>query len=100
WYHGWTIVAVCILCQSVANGLTYNALSLFLRGWSVDLHTPISRLTLGVAIMGTMCAVISPLVGALADKYPARRLFVCGLLGMALFYVGVGSMTAAWQLLV
>lgn len=100
WYHGWTIVAVCILCQSVANGLTYNALSLFLRPWSLDLHTPISRLTLGVAIMGTVCAAVSPLVGALADKYPARRLFVCGLLGMALFYVGVGSMTAAWQLLV
>ncbi len=99
WYHGWNIVAVCILSQSVANGLTYNSLSLFMRGWSAELHTPISHLQLAVAIMGTVCAAVSPLVGALADKYPARRLFVVGLLGMALFYVGVASVTQAWQLL-
>ncbi len=100
WYHGWNIVAVCILSQSVANGLTYNSLSLFMRGWSTELHTPISHLQLAIAIMGTVAAGVSPFVGALADKYPARRLFVCGLLGMALFYAGVGSVTAAWQLLV
>jgi MFS family permease len=100
WYHGWNIVAVCILSQAMGNGLTYNALSQFLPGWSQDLHTPISRLMLTVAIMGTVAAVISPFVGALADKYPARRLLVIGLLGMALFYVLVGSVTASWQLLV
>jgi MFS family permease len=99
WYHGWNIVAVCILSQSVGNGLTYNSLSLFMRGWSAELHTPISHLQLAVAIMGTVAAGVSPFVGALADKYPARRLLVSGLLGMALFYVCVGSVTAAWQLL-
>ncbi len=100
WYHGWNIVAVCILSQAMGNGLTYNALSLFLKGWSQELNTPISHLTLTVAIMGTVAAVVSPFVGALADKYPARRLLVIGLLGMALFYVLVGSVTASWQLLV
>jgi MFS family permease len=100
WYHGWNIVAVCILSQAMGNGLTYNALSLFLKGWSQELNTPISHLTLTVAIMGTVAAIVSPFAGALADKYPARRLLVCGLLGMALFYVCVGSVTAAWQLLV
>jgi MFS family permease len=100
WYHGWNIVAVCILSQAMGNGLTYNALSLFLRGWSEELHTPISHLTLTVAIMGTVAAFASPFVGALADKYPARRLLVSGLVGMALFYVLVGSVTASWQLLV
>ena len=100
WYYGWNIVAVCILSQSMGNGLTYNALSQFLPGWSRDLHTPISHLMLTVAIMGTVAAIAAPFVGALADKYPARRLLVCGLLGIALFYVCVGSVTAAGQLLV
>jgi len=100
WYHGWNIVAVCILSQTMGNGLTYNALSLFLKGWSQELNTPISHLTLTVAIMGTVAALVSPFVGALADKYPARRLLVIGLLGMAVFYVLVGSVTASWQLLV
>lgn len=99
WYHGWNIVAVCILSQVAANGLTYNAFSLFLRDWSKELHTPISRLQLAVAFMVLPAAVISPMVGALADKYPARRLFVCGLLGMSLFYLAMSTVTAAWQLL-
>jgi len=100
WYHGWNIVAVCILAQAMGNGLTYNALSQFLPRWSHDLHTPISQLMLTVAIMGTVAALVSPFVGALADKFPARRLLVSGLLGIALFYIGVGSVTASWQLLV
>jgi MFS family permease len=99
WYHGWNIVAVCILSQTVANGLTYNSFTLFLRDWSAQLHTPISSLTLCVALMALVAAVSAPVIGALADQYPARRLFVCGLLGMALFYIGVGSITATWQLL-
>jgi hypothetical protein len=50
WYHGWNIVAVCIVSQVAANGLTYNAFSLFLRDWSRELHAPISRLQLAVKV--------------------------------------------------
>jgi MFS family permease len=46
-----------------------------------------------------VAALVSPVVGALADKYPARRLFGWGLLGMAIFYVAISSATAAWQIL-
>jgi len=99
WYHGWNIVAVCILSQVAANGLTYNAFSLFLRDWSAELHAPISQLHLGLAAMALVAAGIAPLVGALADKYPTRRLFGCGLLGMALFYIAISTVGAAWQML-
>jgi MFS family permease len=99
WYYGWNIVAACILSQTVANGLTYNAFSLFLRDWSTQLNTPISRLTLGVAGMALVAALSAPVVGVLADKYPARRLFVGGLLGMATFYVAISAVTATWQFL-
>lgn len=99
WYYGWSIVAVCILSQAVANGLTYNSLSLFYEDWSTQLNAPKSYLMLAIGLMGTVAAMISPFVGALADKFPARRLFTYGLLGIALFYLAVGSIKAAWQLL-
>jgi MFS family permease len=98
WYHGWNIVAVCILSQVAANGLTYNAYSLFLRGWSEELHAPVSQLQLPIAGMALVAALISPMIGVLADKYPARRLLGWGLLGMALFYVAISSVTATWQI--
>jgi MFS family permease len=99
WYHGWNVVAVCILSQVAANGLTYNALSLFLPGWSKELHTPVSKLQLvTVAVMALVSAGLSPFVGTLADKYPARPLFALGLLGMAAFYAAISMVTEAWQI--
>src|ERR1700731_4923799 len=98
WYHGWNIVAVCVLSQVAANGLTYNAYSLFLRDWSQELHAPVSQLQLPIAGMALVAALISPMVGVLADKYPARRLLGWGLLGMALFYVAISTVTATWQI--
>ena len=99
WYHGWNVVAVCILSQVAANGLTYNAFSLFLPGWSTALQTPISRLQLPVAAMALVAALISPMAGAFADKFPARRLLGFGLFGMAIFYVAISTVTASWQIL-
>ena len=98
WYHGWNIVAVCVLSQTVANGLPVNAFSLFLRDWSAQLHTPISTLQLGIAAFGLVCASLSPKAGVFADKYPARWLMGGGLIGIALFYLGVSFVTASWQL--
>ena len=100
WYHGWNVVAVCVLSQVAANGLTYNAYSLFLRDWSAQLNAPISMLQLPIAAMALVAALISPFVGAMADKYAARRLLGWGLVGIAIFYLAVSATTAAWQLVV
>lgn len=98
WYHGWNIVAVCVLAQAVANGLPVNAFSLFLHDWSAQLHTPISTFQLGIAAFGLFSAFLSPKVGVFADKYPARWLMGGGIIGIALFYLGVSLVTASWQL--
>src|SRR5579862_1810483 len=99
WYHGWTIVAVCILSQATANGLTYNAFSLFLRGWSSEFHAPISQLQLSLSAMGLVTCLLSPFVGMIADKYPARWMFACGLVGMSIFFLGISFATRAWHVL-
>jgi MFS family permease len=99
WYHGWNIVAVCVLSQAAANGLPVNSFSLFLQDWSAQLHQPVSFFQLGLAALGIFSAFGSPPVGVLADKYPARWLMGGGLLGIALFCLGVSFVTASWQLL-
>jgi len=99
WYHGWNIVVVCVLAQTAANGLPINAFSLFLHDWSVELNAPISSLQLALAALGLAAAIFSPIVGPLADKYPARWMMGGGVFGIALFYIGVSFVTARWQLL-
>jgi MFS family permease len=98
WYYGWNIVSVLILSQVAANSLTYNTFSLFVPSWSRDLHAPISQFMWSISAMLIVASPISPLVGALADRVPPRRLFAVGLLGMALFYVLVSFATSAWQI--
>jgi MFS family permease len=83
--------------QAAANGLTYNAFSLFLRDWSAQLHAPVSQFHLSVAAMALVASLAAPGVGILADKYPARRLFTVGLLGIAAFYFSISAVTAVWQ---
>jgi len=99
WYYGWNIVAVCILSQIAANGLTYNTYSLWLHDWSTQLHAPISKLQLPIAFMGVFAALTSPFIGAIADKSPPRRMFTIGLLGMALFFLAASFVTSLWQLM-
>jgi MFS family permease len=99
WYHGWNIVAACALSQSMANGLPVNAFTLFLQDWSVELHAPNSSLQLGLAALGIFSSVLAPFVGVLVDRKPARLLMGGGLLGIALFEIGISFVTAKWQFL-
>jgi MFS family permease len=99
WYYGWNIVAVSILSTATCNALTYNCYSLFLRDWSAQLHTSISHLQLALPTMLITSSALSPMAGLFADKYPARRLFACGLSFLAILYLAMSAITAPWQIL-
>src|SRR3954454_93449 len=98
WYHGWNIVAVAVLSQIAANGLAINSMSLFLQDWARDLHAPVSELLLAILPLAIVAAVSSPVIGSLADKYPARLLFTAGLAGIAIFCLLMSLVTAPWQI--
>jgi MFS family permease len=99
WYHGWTIVAVLVLSQVAANSLTYNSFPQFVPVWAAEMHALPSRFQLSIMAMLVGAALASVIVGAWADKYPARRLFGTGLIGMAVFFLGVSFATLPWQII-
>ena len=98
WYHGWNIVAVAVLSQIAVNGLALNSISLFLKDWASDLHTQISQLLIAILLFSAAVSISSPFIGALADKYPARRLFTAGLAGLAAFCFLMSAVNATWQI--
>jgi MFS family permease len=97
WYYGWNIVALCVVAGIAASALPINAFSLFLAGWGADLHVSLSTLQLGIGGCGLGCALVSPLIGVIADKYSGRWLISIGLALMALFCLGISAVTAVWQ---
>jgi MFS family permease len=100
WYYGWNIVGACILAGIAASALPINAFSLFLADWSAEFHAPVSTLQLGIGSCGLGCALLSPFVGILADKYSARWLFGIGLAGIVVFCLGISYATRIWEYLV
>lgn len=99
WYYGWNIVAVCVVSQVAALGVTLNCFSLFLRGWQHDFSTPISVLQLSTTIFALGCSVVTPFVGLAIDRYPARWVFGLALVALAAVHLAVGFATAAWQII-
>jgi MFS family permease len=98
WYHGWNVVFATIVSQIAAYGLGVNSLSLFLHDWAGDLHSPASKILLAMPALGAAVAILSPMVGSVADRYPARWLFALGLIGIAIFSVAMSAVTATWQI--
>ena len=98
WYHGWNIVALVVLSQVAANGLTLNAMSLFLHDWAQDLHAPISALLLALLPFSIAVSISSPFLGALADRYPARLLISAGLAAIVALDLLMSVANASWQI--
>ncbi len=98
YYHGWNVVAVCVLAQVAALALTINCFSLFLKGWSSEFHIPISTLAFSVTLFSLTVVVVAPVVGALADRIAARRLFAGALIGLCAFHLLLTRISAGWQI--
>ncbi|MCX6552270.1 MAG: MFS transporter, partial [Acidobacteria bacterium] len=93
-FYGWVIAGCAFFTLMVTNGLTFAGITVFdesmLRefGWSRGTLKFRDLLTMGLA------GVLSPLAGAIADKYGVKRLMIGGaaLLVVALLLYGqVGS---------
>jgi MFS family permease len=99
WYHGWNVVALCVLCQFMSYGLTVNSFSLFLKDWTAEFHAPASSFTLALLYFSIIAALTSPLAGSLAGRLPARLLLGSGLLAIAVVHAVIGFASARWQIL-
>jgi MFS family permease len=97
WYHGWNVVALCVLVQIAALGLTLNCFSLFLHDWTREFGMPVSDFALGISIFSLGCALVAPFAGLAADRVPARWLLSAMLLALALFHLALSFANGGWQ---
>lgn len=98
WYHGWNVVAACILVQMSALGLTMNCFSLFLPGWMREFHATASSLALSITLFSFGTAATAYLIGVWSARYTARRVIGAGLVVLAASLFLVSRAEAAWQI--
>lgn len=99
YYYGWNIVGITVLGQLASFGIAINCLSLYLPGWSRDLHAPVSLLAFCYTAPGTVFCLLGPLTGYVADRFSVRWMITTGLVGVSILFVLASRVTAAWQLI-
>ena len=96
WYHGWNIVAMCVLLQMTVLGVMANCFSFFLEGWSRDFHQPISLFVLAIAIFSIPAACFAPLAGWMVERWSVSRVMLVGYIGVAAAYALIGFAFNGW----
>jgi len=99
WYHGWNILAVCVLAQIATLGVATNCLTFFLEGWSRDFNMPISQIVIAIPLFSVTCCILAPVVGGLADRYPVRLLLAGALLVIVTGHLLIGFARSGWQII-
>jgi len=99
WYHGWNIVAVCIVMQGAGLGVMANCFSLFLADWSATFRVPISTMVLAITLFSFPCAFMAPAAGWAVARFSAKRVILLGMASVAVGYIAVGFATHAWQVI-
>ena len=98
WYHGWNVVAVCMMCSMSGIALTLSSFSLFLPSWIAEFDAPVSSIALAVTIFSVGTAAFSYLIGHWAGRHPARWLFGGGLVALGLSHLAMAMVESLWQM--
>ncbi len=101
-FYGWAIVAVATLALVVSNGLSIGGIPVFFRSiredfvaaGSVPAGGAESFIALGATLTFFFAGILSPIAGALIQRFRLRNLMLagCGLLGGALIIHSQTSM--------
>jgi len=99
WYHGWNIVAVCIIMQGAGLGVMANCFSFFLEDWSATFRVPVSTMVLAITLFSFPCAFLAPVAGWVVARFSVRRVMLLGMATVAAGYIGIGFTQHAWQVI-
>ena len=99
WYHGWNIIGICILVQAGSLGVPINCMTFFLEDWSREFDLPISQLVIAVPLFATVAALVQPFIGALAARYPARRILMGAIMLTGTAQIVMSFVGSGWQIL-
>lgn len=96
---GWRQIAVCFLLLAAA-GMIAPTYSLVAVPLGQEFKPSRMVLMLAMTVLSGACAILSPLLGSLMDRFPLRRLMLAGGAALALGYAAISFATEFWQVLV
>ena len=76
-FHGWRIVAICMVAQAFGLGLisSYGVLA---RSLAADFEISMTQVSLGMSIFILTSGAIAPVLGPALDRGPIRAIMLTG----------------------
>jgi MFS family permease len=96
--HGWRIVAVFAITQTVGYGTLYYSFAVLLHPIARDLHTSATTVTGALTAAILTSAVMAVPVGRWLDRHGGRAVMAIGSLGGAGMLVAWSQVHTTWQL--
>ena len=93
----WAIVMTAVVFQMAAMGVTLNCFTFFAQAWSQEFKGPISALAVAFSMMSVTIFIVVPIIGRLCDQMSVRLLVLIGVIATVLVHIGLGFVTAPWQ---
>ena len=96
---GWRQVAVCCMLLA-ATGMIASTYSIIAVPLAQEFKPSRTVLMLSMTVLSGTCALLSPLLGNLMDRFPLKRLMIGGGLLLGLGYAAMSFATSFMQILV
>jgi len=97
-FHGWRIVAVFAITQTVGYGTLYYAFAVLLHPIARDLHTSATTVTGALTTAVLTWAIMAVPVGRWLDRHGGRAVMTLGALAGAALLVAWSRIHTVWQL--
>lgn len=96
-FHGWRVVAVCMLVFGLANGVTAYSYGVLVLPIGEEFGSGRGDLMLGLTVSSFISILIAPALGGLMDKGQARLLFSGAALLLGLELLLISFATSVWM---
>lgn len=96
-YYGWRIVAAAMLALGISNGVSSYSYGLLVMPMGSEFGASRMEMMWGMTASALMSVLISPYVGTLMDKRPARMLFGIGALSLAASLSTISLVRSVWE---
>ena len=85
-FYGWYIVAAALLLSTYNSAIFVYGFTAFMTPIATTFGWSYAQVSIAMSIRGLETGTLDPLIGAAADRWPARRLMI---IGICLFALGI-----------
>ena len=93
-FYGWYIVGASVLISAFLGGMSFYGFTALITPLTVAFGWSYSQISLAMTIRGLEAGILSPFLGKVVDRWPAKWLILAGAIIIALGYLSLSQVNS------